>query len=109
MTGKYVIPTNKDAKLAISGLAFFRNRKATLSGGFHRDIPSYLGRLDTEAFRELVEAFNNKDRDASVYIVRSYSTPIAWCDANGEWHIPRVSYTPTTTRHQSIVRMAVNA
>lgn len=46
----------------------------------------------------------DSDRRASdggrVYVVYSYSTPIAWfTDANG-WRVPTVKYSVTTTRHQ---------
>ena len=34
-----------------------------------------------------------------VYVVRSYDTPIAWCK-EGEWTIPDVQYSSTTTNHQ---------
>lgn len=41
------------------------------------------------------------------YVVLSYDTPIAWWDATTGWVIPDVKYSPTTSRHQSIVRLAV--
>lgn len=34
------------------------------------------------------------------YVIFSYATPVAW-HANGEWYIPDVKYSRTTTRHQS--------
>lgn len=46
-------------------------------------------------------------RMASCYVVYSYSTPIAWWDATTGWVIPDVKYSPTTSRHQSNVRLAV--
>jgi hypothetical protein len=41
------------------------------------------------------------------YVVYSYATPIAWVRENGEWVVPAEKYSATTSRHQSIVRMAV--
>ena len=41
------------------------------------------------------------------YVVYSYATPIAWVRDNGEWVVPAEKYSATTSRHQSIVRMAV--
>ena len=35
------------------------------------------------------------------YIVYSYETPIFWF-ANGSWHYPKVKYSNSTSRHQSI-------
>lgn len=46
-------------------------------------------------------------RVSECYVVYSYRTPIAWWDATTGWVIPDVKYSPTTSRHQSIVRLAV--
>lgn len=46
-------------------------------------------------------------RDAAqhaVYVIHSYATPIAWQTADGEWIVPDVSYSSTTSRHQSLAR-----
>ena len=40
------------------------------------------------------------------YIVYSYGTPIAWFK-NGEWTIPALKYSVTTSKHQNYVRRAV--
>lgn len=42
--------------------------------------------------------------DVSVYVVFSYVTPIAWRPAGGAWHIPQVTYSRTTSGHQSLAR-----
>ena len=49
------------------------------------------------------------DRTAGevVYVVYSYSTPIAWFTKRGEWVVPSEKYSHTTSRHQSIVRQGV--
>lgn len=42
-----------------------------------------------------------------VYVVYSYSTPIAWYTKRGEWVVPEEKYSHTTSRHQSVVRQGV--
>lgn len=43
------------------------------------------------------------------YVVYSYGTPIAWHLPNmGVWRIPDVSYSVTTSRHQSKIRAALS-
>ena len=45
-------------------------------------------------------------RDATIYVVYSFLTPIAWIDTClDEWVIPDVRYSVTTTHHQSLVRV----
>lgn len=41
------------------------------------------------------------------YIIYSYYTPIAYL-AGGEWIIPDVTYSKTTTAHQGLVRTAID-
>jgi len=41
----------------------------------------------------------------AAYVVYSYDTPIAWFDA-GEWTVPDVVYSRSTSRHQHTVRTA---
>ena len=45
--------------------------------------------------------------DRPVYVVRSYATPIAWQNRNGEWIVPGTKYSPTTSKHQGTVRHAL--
>jgi len=42
----------------------------------------------------------------SEYTIWSYDTPIAWL-TDDVWYVPLVSYSPTTTNHQSCVRFAL--
>lgn len=42
------------------------------------------------------------------YVVFSYRTPIAWLDADLEWHMPSYKYSATTTNHQSVVFVAID-
>lgn len=55
----------------------------------------YVGQLPAEFHADYVKAGAAQD----FYMVRSYLTPIAWF-ANGEWTIPAVKYSVTTSRHQ---------
>lgn len=41
------------------------------------------------------------------FIVYSYATPIAW-RTQGQWHIPNVKYSATTSRHQSRIFTAIS-
>jgi len=52
-------------------------------------------------------------QDYPDYVIYSYDTPIAWHvpndgDDGGErWVVPEVRYSPTTSRHQNLVRTAL--
>lgn len=63
---------------------------------------SFTGRLPEDR----VTGFNRATDADDFYAVYSYQTPIAWY-AHGTWVVPDVKYSPTTSRHQSIVRNAV--
>lgn len=66
--------------------------------GFTRYGAPYVGYLPKRLQEILHERFR---AGAIVQVIYSYSTPIAWLDA-GQWVIPNVSYSPTTsTKHQS--------
>lgn len=41
------------------------------------------------------------------FVVRSYITPIAWY-ANGTWHVPNTSYSPTTSKHLNALGLPLN-
>lgn len=40
---------------------------------------------------------------ADIFVVWSYATPIGWWSRKWGWEAPRVKYSPTTTRHQSVM------
>ena len=64
--------------------------------------PAYsLGRLP----QDLNPRLRNVETD---YTVFSYSTPIAWRTTQGHWEVPRVSYSRTTSRHQSALTRALS-
>lgn len=59
------------------------------------------GRLPEEWAMQL----NSDVKDKDVFVVFSYGTPIGWSfDQN--WTIPDVSYSSTTTHHQSVLKVA---
>lgn len=41
------------------------------------------------------------------FIIYSYGTPIAWVTQHGTWIVPEVNYSPTTSHHQSVVKLAI--
>lgn len=87
-----------------------------------RDVPAKVrARLEFKANdsltggRRIVEgilpweyryAFGCAQGAPDYYAVHSYLTPIAWY-AGGEWTVPDVKYSRTTTRHQSVVRQGI--
>jgi hypothetical protein len=64
------------------------------------DWVSYTGRLPQEWDRQYGEDLRSGIR----YTVLSYATPIGWVTTDGTVRIPDVSYSVTTSRHQSQVR-----
>lgn len=72
-----------------------RGGPVTLTGGW---AFGQLPREDQERFEA--------QRPAVDYVVWSYQTPIGWHLSSGEWIIPDVRYSRTTSCHQSEVRQA---
>ena len=56
----------------------------------------------------LREDADNSDGDG-LYVIYSYSTPIAWWTESRGWTVPPVKYSRTTTRHQSYLTRSNNA
>ena len=67
----------------------------------HEGGPSSHGWLSGTQFGEQLKGLKNPD-----YTVTSYNTPIAVHHEDG-WTYPDTSHSPTTGRHQSIVRKAI--
>lgn len=63
--------------------------------------PPSMGWIRGTEFHEQIDRLKNPD-----YTVMSYNTPIAVHHEEG-WHYPDVSHSPTTGKHQSIVRGAL--
>lgn len=74
----------------------FANHNNTLVG---QCSPGYVnaGRLPTQ-WRDLIRG------QEATYVVYSYATPIAFELSDGRRFIPDVRYSPTTSRHQALVR-----
>lgn len=71
------------------------------NGGTFRGI---VGRPDTLGW--LPEEWRKVwDRSRVLYTIMSWDTPIAWLTGTGEWVVPDVSYSPTTSRQQTIMRV----
>ena len=73
---------------------------ASLGGSNYRLV---VGRLPLE----YIQQFDAAGLAPDYYVVHSYATPIAWY-ANGVWTLPDIKYSPTTTRHQNIVRRGID-
>lgn len=58
-----------------------------------------LGQLPPEYLRQILRAD---------YVVYSYQTPIAWHNRDGQWVQPDVKYSPTTTKHQGKIAVALS-
>jgi hypothetical protein len=67
----------------------------------HEGAPRAHGWLSGTQFGETLKGLKNPD-----YTVTSYNTPIAVHHEEG-WHYPDVSHSPSTAKHQSIVRRAI--
>lgn len=61
------------------------------------------GRMASEDIDTLKASL--KASDGMLYVVSSYTTPIAWWDGN-VWTIPATKFSVTTSKHQGIVRYA---
>jgi hypothetical protein len=67
----------------------------------HEGGPRAHGWLSGTQFGETLKSLKNPD-----YTVKSYNTPIAVHHEEG-WYYPDVSHSPSTAKHQSIVRRAI--
>lgn len=90
-------------------------------GGFMSDLRPFkaahvtgdaccAGSVDTDAGRLSGKWLGDWQNDASnvIYVVRHYSTPVAWVTSAGKIVIPDAYYSPTTTRVQNACRVALD-
>lgn len=96
---RYVLPNRDAAHGHICERLPFRISGANMSGATE---VGHFGSLPEPYRAELVSR-----RGDVAYVVHSYSTPIAWAYRDGEIIVPRVTYSTTTARHQSIARSAL--
>lgn len=85
-------------------------RHETLSARWVNDVHlSEWGQLPAVHMRALADEI---DACGPVFVIFSYSTPIAWKPCRPlirEWQVPDVRYSVTTTNHQNVVRVAVDS
>lgn len=83
----------------------FHNYSGTFKGvhwdADHAELPG-KGKMPESDWNTLKRVHDQYDID---YVVYSYRTVIAYRDTHGEWHIPDVHYSPTTTAHQNVIRV----
>lgn len=96
--------TNRKAIPLIASLAPFTNAGKS----FHAEIFQAndfwgRGRMEKDAYLAMREANSN----ASLYVVSSYRTVIAYRPFGGLWVYLEAHYSPTTSRHQTLVRQAI--
>lgn len=87
---------NFEAGASIARMEPFKSNTGSLRGVQGSEGTGRLPQKEAELMRS---------RKVS-YTVYSYGTPIAY-HHEGQWHYPDVSYSNTTSRHQSIVRGAL--
>lgn len=93
------------AENAIASCRPFKNSTGSLQGtrGSTRDLGWLESHADARRIRELLSR--------AVYVVWSYSTPIAWVseteDGDRQAYYVDESHSPTTANHQSVARMGM--
>lgn len=83
---------------AIARMEDFKSNTGSMRGSKTSYTPS-SGRMPSAEAEKM--AGHNVD-----YVVHSYATPIAYHHSGG-WEYPDVSYSSSTSKHQSIVRGAI--
>lgn len=94
--------SNREAAPLIAKRQLFTNatKRENRRPGSFRGTATFLGR------GHLPEQFLEPSLIAADYVVYSYDTPLAW-HHNDVWHYASVAYSPTTSEHQHIVRIAL--
>lgn len=59
------------------------------------------GDLNADERETLVQHITDVTDEQEVYIVYSYSTPIAWWTEAHGWHVVKQKFSVTTSKHQS--------
>lgn len=96
-----VVTNRRTAPAAIADRLQFRNSGGTF---YSSEWPATHGQLPQEYSDALTAGLRAGTVD---YVVMSYRTPIAWTGTGGTV-IPAVRYSPTTSGHQSIARVALS-
>lgn len=70
-------------------------------------VGNVSGNTYTGTLGRLPEPFRSAyDGNHVAYVILSYATPIAWRLVGGQWVVPPVKYSVTTTNHQNTVLTA---
>lgn len=93
----------RTAPKAIADRANFSNSGGTLRGehfpaGIEGRFLSSFGRLDSDERARITS-------EILTYVVWSYATPIAYETENGSTYVVEQKFSPTTSKHQHLVRM----
>src|SRR5690625_697921 len=89
--------SNRDARRYIERREEFETHTGSLWGAYAGGLRT--GYLPAE-WRERLREAQDRAGDG-LYVVYSYSTPIAWWDGE-QWTQPDVKYSATTSRHQGL-------
>lgn len=99
--------TNRGAKEPIRDRVNFNAN--SMSGRWTNDAD--FGRMENTTGRNLFTSMMREHlrQSETMFVVYSYATPIAWYSPLQErWYYVNEKYSPTTTQHQRIVRMAID-
>ena len=96
--------SNRDAVAFIEGSREFSNSTGSLRGEWLAYMPTETGRMAEDDRGTLLADYRAAD-GASLYVVWSYGTPIAW--RYGDLiRVPDARHSNTTARHLAAVRQA---
>jgi hypothetical protein len=70
--------------------------------------PIQVGQLKDKSPKDVERLTSAVARGDVTYVVYSYGTPIAWVE-KGKGYAPDVKYSTTTSHHQTIARVALDA
>lgn len=97
--------SNRDAVWYIQNQKPFKNHGGTFTGIVEAEMPPQ-GRMSND---EYARVFKDWHANGSLYIVLSYSTPIAWAPIGcSDFKVAEQSHSATTRRHKAITDTAIN-
>jgi len=96
--------SNRDAVACIEGSREFSNSTGSLRGEWLAYMPTETGRM-AEDDRNTLQADYRAAEGASLYVVWSYGTPIAW-RCKDLVRVPVARHSQTTAKHLAAVRRA---
>jgi hypothetical protein len=97
--------TNKQVPSFVASRSDFKSNSGSAARYSYCPSTDRLPQEWVEQLRKDIDAA--RAADEKVYVVFSYATPIAWCAA-GQWTIPAVKYSVTTSKFQGLVRMGAS-